>query len=210
MLPDSGSAGAADHPVVGRTRMSAGDRRRQLTDIGLELLQERPIHEVALDEVADRAGISRTLLFHYFPTKSDFYAAVVEAAGQRLLRGRSPSGDTPRERIRSLISGYLRLVDSSRDVYVRLVRGAAGGDPAVMGILDELRWALVPNWLEAAGLTTADGPLPDATTQLIVRGWLVGFEEIALVWDPQVVPREQLVDRLTDAFFAVAGHVPVG
>ena len=190
--------------------MSADERREQLTNIGLELLQERPIHEVALDEVADRAGISRTLVLHYFPTKSDFYAAVVEAAGQRLLRGRAPSGDTPRERIRSLISGYLRLVDSSRDVYVRLVRGAAGGDPAVLRILDELRWALVPGWLEAAGLTSPDGTPPDAATQLIVRGWLVGFEEIALVWDSAQVPRDELVDRLTDTFFAFADQVAVG
>ena len=133
--------------------MTAQDRRRQLTDIGLDLLKERPIQEVPLDEVADRAGISRTLVFHYFPTKSDFYSAVVEAAGQRLLSGRrAASGDTPRERVRSLIAGYLRLVESSRDVYVRLVRGAAGGDPAVLAILDELRWALVPTWLDAAGI----------------------------------------------------------
>jgi AcrR family transcriptional regulator len=186
--------------------MSAQDRRRQLTDIGLDLLKERPIQEVPLDEVADRAGISRTLVFHYFPTKSDFYAAVVEAAGQRLLSGRrAASGDTPRERVRSLIGGYLRLVESSRDVYVRLVRGAAGGDPAVLAILDELRWALVPTWLEAAGMTAEGSGEPDAATRLIVRGWLVGLEEVAMVWDPAQVSQQELVDRLVDSFFAFAG-----
>ena len=147
-------------------------------------------------------------MFHYFPTKSDFYAAVVEAAGQRSARGRSPSG-TP-ARAHSLLD--LRIPPVGRPPAMSTSGWCAGPRAEIRrswGSSTSCVWALVPNWLEAAGLTTADGPLPDATTQLIVRGWLVGFEEIALVWDPQVV-REQLVDRLTDAFFAVAGHVPVG
>lgn len=203
-LPDD--AGAATTRVVGRSRMSARERRRQLTNIGLELLADRPIQEVALDEVADRAGISRTLVFHYFPTKSDFYAAVVKAAGQRLLTGgRQPSGTTPRARVRSLISGYLRLVESSRDIYVRLVRGAAGGDPAVLRVLDELRWALVPLWLEAAEVSEGDGTAR-GVTRLLLRGWLASLEEVALVWDSQRVPRDVLIDRLTDSFFATVRH----
>ena len=199
-LPDN--AGAATTRVVGRSRMSARERRRQLTNIGLELLADRPIQEVALDEVADRAGISRTLVFHYFPTKSDFYAAVVKAAGQRLLTGgRRPSGDTPEGRVRSLIAGYLKLVEASRDMYVRLVRGAAGGDPAVLRVLDELRWALVPLWLDAAEVPEGDGADRNVT-RLLLRGWLASLEEVALVWDSSRVPRDVLIDRLSASFFA--------
>ena len=73
-------------------RLPADERRRQLVEIGWRLLQSRPIHEMALDEVAAEAGISRTLLFHYFPTKGDFYAAVVQSAGEHLLR---PVDDRP-------------------------------------------------------------------------------------------------------------------
>ena len=172
-----------------------------MTEIGLELLAHQPIHELALDEVADRAGISRTLLFHYFPTKSDYYAAVVERAGQRLLSGgKAPTGTSGTERVRSLISGYLRLVESSRDLYARLVRGAAGGDPAVMRTIDDLRTALIPTWVAAAGASpeAADDPV----TALLVRGWLVGLEEVALAWDPAVVGRTELTDALTTSFLA--------
>lgn len=200
LMPDN--AGAVNVPVVGRSRLSARERRRQLTNIGLELLADRPIQEVALDEVADRAGISRTLVFHYFPTKSDFYAAVVKAAGQRLLTGgRRPSGDTPEARVRSLIAGYLKLVEASRDMYVRLVRGAAGGDPAVLRVLDELRWALVPLWLEAAADHDGDLSAPDDAARLLLRGWLTGLEEVALVWDSSQVPRDVLIERLSASFF---------
>ncbi|MGV1037156.1 MAG: TetR/AcrR family transcriptional regulator [Candidatus Nanopelagicales bacterium] len=192
----------------GRARLPADQRRRQLTDIGLELLADRPIHELPLEEVADRAGISRTLLFHYFPTKSDYYAAVVEAAGLRLLRGgREPAGSTPAERVESLIKGYLRLVESSRDMYVRLVRGAAGGDPAVLATIDRLRWETVPIWLNAVGLQGSNAP--SQCTQLLVRGWLTGLEEIALVWDPHEVPRNVLIARLVESFFSTVALEPV-
>lgn len=202
MSVTTGPVGGA---TPGRSRLSAPERRAQLTEIGLELLRSRPIHELPLDEVADRAGISRTLLFHYFPTKSDFYAAVVERAGQRLLSGRKPaSGVTPEERVRSLIDGYLRLVESSRDVYIRVVRGAAGGDAAVIETIDGLRTSLVPTWIEAAGWPPATGE--DPLLVLLVRGWLVGLEEVALAWDSDTVDRAALTDELVRSFFAIMGR----
>ncbi len=201
MAVTTGSAGGS---TSGRSRLSAPERRAQLTEIGLELLQSRPIHELALDEVADQAGISRTLVFHYFPTKSDFYAAVVERAGQRLLSGRRPaSGETPRARVRSLIDGYLRLVEETRDVYVRVVRGAAGGDAAVIATIDDLRTALIPTWIDAAGWP-AD-KCEDPLLVLLVRGWLVGLEEVALAWDPAEVDRDALTESLADSFLAITG-----
>ena len=178
--------------------MSGGDRRRQLVEIGWKLLQSRPIHEMALDEVAAEAGISRTLLFHYFPTKGDFYAAVVEAAGERMLKPVRVAADaTPTERVRTLIDGFVRLVERNRVGYASLVRGAGGGDVRVVEAMARVRDALVPRWLSAAGRDDA-GPL----ARLILRGWLVGMEETVLAWDPATVDRTDLVDHLTTSFFA--------
>jgi AcrR family transcriptional regulator len=199
-----GGAVAVDAPVEPvRSRLSADQRREQLTEIGLELLTDRPIHELPLDEVAERAGISRTLLFHYFPTKSDFYAAVVQRAGQRLLAARSDHSVSggPQERVRTLIDGYLRLVAKNREVYVRLVRGAAGGDPAVSATIDDLRTSLIPVWVRAAGWSTATAD--DPVVALLIRGWLVGLEEVALAWDPAQVSREDLTDSLVSSFLAI-------
>lgn len=203
----TGSSAATPSRSTGRSRLSADQRREQLTEIGLELLAEQPIHELALDEVADRAGISRTLLFHYFPSKSDYYAAVVERAGRALLAGgKAATGATVSERVRSLIAGYLRLVESSRELYVRLVRGAAGGDPAVIDTIDGLRTALVGNWLDAAGGVPAQAE--SHLVELLVRGWLVGLEEVALAWDPERIDRGHLTDALTKSFLAVIAAIP--
>ena len=69
-----------------RVRQDPHERRKQLIGIGLRMLTKRPLHQVTIDEVAAEAGISRSLLFHYFPTKRDYFTEVVRAAGRRLLR----------------------------------------------------------------------------------------------------------------------------
>lgn len=179
-------------------RMPADERRRQLVEIGWRLLQSRPIHEMALDEVAAEAGISRTLVFHYFPTKGDFYAAVVQSAGEHLLRPVvTPEGASADERVRTLVEGFVRLVERNRASYSALVRAAGGGDQRVVDLIGEIRDSLVPKWLAAA-----EWPDDDALARLVVRGWLVGMEETVLAWDPRSVPREDLIDHLSRSLFA--------
>ena len=78
-------------PLV-RRRLSADDRRRQLVGIGLAKIVEKPIQDLSMDDIATEAGISRGLLFHYFPTKTDFYLACIAAAGRRMLRAGWPDG----------------------------------------------------------------------------------------------------------------------
>lgn len=190
--------------------MPADERRRQLVEIGWRLLQSRPIHEMALDEVAAEAGISRTLVFHYFPTKGDFYAAVVQSAGEHLLRPVvTPEGASADERVRILVEGFVRLVERNRASYSALVRAAGGGDQRVVDLIGEIRDSLVPKWLAAAEWQSepdsggsADAPGRDALARLVVRGWLVGMEETVLAWDPRTVRREDLIDHLSRSLFA--------
>ena len=185
-------------PTTPPARLPADERRRQLVEIGWRLLQSRPIQEMALDEVAAEAGISRTLVFHYFPTKGDFYAAVVQSAGEHLLRPvLTPEGASAEERVRTLVEGFVRLVERNRSSYTALVRAAGGGDQRVVDLIGEIRDSLVPKWLAAAEWTD-----DDALARLVVRGWLVGMEETVLAWDPRSVRREQLVQHLTRSLFA--------
>ena len=80
-----------------RTRLCPDDRRRQLVGIGLAKLVATPIQDLSVDEIAAEAGISRGLLFHYFPTKTDFYLACIAAAGRRMLRTTAPDPELPPE-----------------------------------------------------------------------------------------------------------------
>ena len=93
---------------VSRTPTSQDERRRQLLGIGLRMLVEKPIQDLSLDAVAAEAGISRGLLFHYFPTKTDYYDAVVAAALRRVTRNIAPDPEAdPETALRQLPSASM-------------------------------------------------------------------------------------------------------
>ena len=77
-----------------RSRLTVDERREQLVRLGVDIFSERPYDEVSIDEIAAAAGISKGLLYHYFPSKRDFYVAVVRH-GAAQLRPR-PSSTTRR------------------------------------------------------------------------------------------------------------------
>ncbi len=110
-----------------RARLSPQERRRQLVGIGLRKFVERPVQELSLDEVAAEAGVSRGLLFHYFPTKTAYHQAVVAAAGRRVLRTVAPDPDTTGElALRQVIDRFIAQIQRRRASYLALVYGQAG------------------------------------------------------------------------------------
>lgn len=62
--------------------MTTDARREQLLASGVELLRRRPQHEVSIEEIAEAAGVSKGLLYHYFPTKTDFIVAALKRGGR--------------------------------------------------------------------------------------------------------------------------------
>ena len=165
-----------------RRRLTAEDRRKQLVDIGLMMLRTQPIHELSIDAVAAEAGISRGLLFHYFPTKRDFYVAVMSAAGRRLLRVTEPDPALPAdEQLRQMLLSFVAFVSRRRDSYISFVRGAAGGDVYVVEVYAETRAALTTRVLDLLGDSTAS-VVPASPVRLTVHAWLAYVEDLAIEW----------------------------
>lgn len=189
-----------DQPLRSRSRLPADDRRRQLVGVGLRMLTETPIHELSVDKVAAAAGISRGLLFHYFPTKRDFYIAVVRAAARRLLRACAPSPDaSPEDQLGQMLSGYVGFLERRRDPYVALFRGTAGGADYVREIYEETRQVFANRALSALGL--AD---PPPMVALAARGWFCFVEDTALAWTvDKPVDRAELIHMLVRSLHAL-------
>lgn len=189
-------------------RLTAGDRRRQLIGIGLRMLTDQPIHQLSVDAVAEQAGISRGLLFHYFPTKRDFYVAVMRAAGRRLLRVTAPDPDTePAEQLRQMLTAYVAFVSRRRDAYISFLRGAAGGDSFVVEVYDETRAALTTRVLTMLGEPPSQDR-PASPVRLTVHAWLAYVEDLAIEWSglpPRHRPSDadQLVDHCIATLHAI-------
>jgi AcrR family transcriptional regulator len=178
-------------------RLRQDDRRRQLIGIGLEILSTKPIHALSVDEVAARAGISRGLLFHYFDTKQDYYAAVVRAAGRRLLGAAQAGPEVAADRrLAAVVAAFVGFVERHRDPYVAFLHGGAGGDPQIQAIYEEVRNALTDRALAAT-----EAPATPVT-RLAVRGWWSLVESLAVDHagqPPADVTTEALVSYAVDA-----------
>jgi AcrR family transcriptional regulator len=158
-----------------RRRLSADDRRRQLVGIGLSRIIDTPIQDLSLDQVAAEAGISRGLLFHYFPTKTDFYLACIAAAGRRILRNTAPheSAAGPAQ-IRSMLVAMIEQIDRRRSFYLTLVHGSGVADPRVSEVYDSVRSVSTDRVMVALTLAPASRP--------IVHAWWAYVEDRALSW----------------------------
>ena len=177
-----------------RTRLSPEQRRSQLLDLGVHLLATRSLDELSIDLLAEEAGISRGLLYHYFGNKHDFHEAVVRRAADDLIAQTAPPVDgEPLERLLISVTAYLDYVEANHEGYLSLVKGAAGGNDTLRQIYEEARSALTDRIFRE----DAQGEiLPDtALSRLIVRGWAAMTEELVLTWvqEPSGVTREELL-----------------
>ena len=191
----------ADHPVKPRTRLSQDERRRQLLGIGLRMLVEKPIQDLSLDAVAAEAGISRGLLFHYFPTKTDFYLACISAAGRRMLRTIAPDETlSGPEQVEAITRGMIEQIERRRDFYVALVHGHGVADPRVSEVVDSVREGSTDRVVAALGV-------PQSRRD-VVRAWWAYTEDRALTWSAvptgeRPVPLSVLVEECVAALHAL-------
>jgi AcrR family transcriptional regulator len=191
-----------------RTRLSTERRREQLLTIGAGLFAKRPYDEVWIEEVAEIAGVSRGLLYHYFPTKRDFFAEIVRAERDRLLRMSEPDEGVSRlDQLTAGLDVYLDYAQHHADGYRVIHRAAAAGDTEIREIRDAGEAANRERVLAGlAELTTID-----ETTKLAVRAWFTFVTAVILDWlDNPVVAREDLRDLCVRTLFAAVGITPPG
>lgn len=163
---------------VTRTRLTHDDRRRQLLGIGLSKLVEKPIQHLSIDEVAAEAGISRGLLFHYFPTKRDFHRACIEAAGRRILRNtEADPALPPREQVQSMVRLFVEQIDRRRAFYLSLLHGTGTADISLVEVYDAIWDEATTRVLTAWGL--------DPRLRPIVHAWWAYVEDQALSWSAE-------------------------
>ena len=181
----------------GRTRLTPDQRRSQLIELGVSLLATRSLDELTIDVLAEEAGISRGLLYHYFGNKQDFREAVVRrAVGDLVEQTAPPEGGEPLERLLASVAAYVDYVVANYQGYVSIVRGAAGGNETLRQVYEETRAALTDRIFteDAQGEIIPDTP----AARLMVRGWSAMGEEMVLTWvaDPRGVTRDQLLEAL--------------
>ncbi|MGW3951488.1 TetR/AcrR family transcriptional regulator [Streptomyces sp. NPDC004752] len=185
-----------------RRRMGVEERRQQLIGVALELFSRRSPDEVSIDEIASAAGISRPLVYHYFPGKLSLYEAALKRAAEDLAgRFTEPHEGPLGRRLLRVMGRYFDFVDEHGRGFSALMRGGpAVGSSATNALVDSVRQAAYDQILSHLGVLDAPPRL-----ELVVRSWISLAESTALIWlDGRRIPRAELEAQLVHDFAALA------
>ncbi|MFI1471343.1 TetR/AcrR family transcriptional regulator [Streptomyces wuyuanensis] len=162
-----------------RQRLSPDARRSQLLDVAAALFAARPYDEVTMEEVAERAGVSRALLYRHFPGKRDLFAALYERVAEQLLaESRVDPADSLVEQLTEGLDAHIVYFAENRNTVLAANRVLAG-DPLVRTIITDELDALRERLLGVL-------PVSDEATRRAVSGvlksWLVFVQVLCLDW----------------------------
>ncbi|MEU9979954.1 TetR/AcrR family transcriptional regulator [Streptomyces sp. NPDC050856] len=193
-------------------RLSVEERRGQLLGVALSLFAHRAPEEVSLDDVAEAAGVSRPLVYRYFPGgKQELYEAALRSAADELESCfTEPPAGPPTERLTRVLDRYLAFVDGHDTGFSALLRGGSVAETSrATAIVDEVRRAAAEQILIHLGV-----PEPGPRLRMMVRTWIAAVEAASLIWldegkrPPAPELRSWLVDHLVALLAATAATDP--
>jgi AcrR family transcriptional regulator len=185
-----------------RRRLGPDERRTQLVDIGVELIRTQPLDLLTAGHIAERAGVSKALVFHYFPSHRDLQAAVARATAATMLASfQEVSGSSYpsiEARVEAGIDAFLSFVEQQPQSYASLA-SAAVSDEALHRIFEDTREGVTDIVMTHAGIAE-----PSPHIRAVVRGWIALAERMItdFVAEP-AMGRDELVRFLRQAAFAL-------
>lgn len=164
------------------------------------MLDDRALDQVSVEEVAEAAGVSRALLFHYFESKQDFLVALTTEQSRRMLERTEPDlslGD-PIAIARGSLAAYIDYVSANRSAYLAILQGTGASDPAMRKVAEDTRTVMAERVLGLAELLDLHRtPL----IELAVHGWVTFSEQVTVRWlqNEAGVSRDALIGLITNA-----------
>jgi len=173
-------------------RLDVDERRRQLLERGAELFTAHPYDELSMSRIATEVGISKALLYHYFPSKQAYFEETLSAWAEQLRERTETDPELPPvEQLTRSLEAFISLVEENAGAYRNLIRSAAGV-AEIPDLIEEVRRATAQRILD--GLYP-DGAPPKARTA--VSGWLWFMDGACLDWiEHRDIEREELRDLL--------------
>jgi AcrR family transcriptional regulator len=173
-------------------RMDVDERRQQLLERGAELFTAHPYDELSMSKIATEVGISKALLYHYFPSKQAYFEETLSAWAEQLRERTETDPELPPvEQLTRSLDAFISLVEENAGAYRNLIRSAAGV-AEIRDLIEEVRRATAQRILD--GLYP-DGAPPKARTA--VSGWLWFMDGACLNWiEHRDIERDELRNLL--------------
>jgi AcrR family transcriptional regulator len=180
----------------GRRRLSVDERREELISAALELFSHRSPDDISIDDVAEAAGASRALVYHYFGGKQELYLAALHSAAKRLSDLLEPPTEgKPLERLAISLNRYFDFVEDHAAGFVALLRGGPAYRSGEIGeIVERIRGLVLDRIVVAMGIGE-----PAPVLRITLRSWMASVETAGLDWlEHRDVSRADLERLLID------------
>ncbi len=186
-------------PEPAYTRLHVDQRRRLLIEAGSAVFAEHAFEEISMRQIADAAGISKSLLYHYFPSKSELFKAAVKAHAQELQRLIEPTGEgPPMTQLADSLDAYLVWIQANARTWAKLMQSEASLSQA-SEVVEGFRAGTLAQILRRL----SDDPEPRPALRTALKGWLGYIDAAILDWIQNTdLSRRQLRDLLLGAFGA--------
>jgi AcrR family transcriptional regulator len=187
-----------------RRRLQPAARRAELLDAGARLFAAKPYEDVLMEDVAEHADISRAMLYRYFPTKRDLFAAIYRQAAEHLLTTAEFDADRPvADQVVAALEAHIDYFEANRNSVLAANRELAG-DQVIQAIIEDELATLRGRLVDAAGLA---GAARDAMAS-VVTSWLVFVRVLCLDWlENGTITRAQLRDICLGALWGALAPV---
>jgi AcrR family transcriptional regulator len=158
-------------------RMAPQQRRAQLVEAAMASAAARGYAGLSLDDVGERAGVTRNLLYHYFPRgRLDLYLAALERAGDELTGDFIVDPDQPlAERLAANTERAIQHAARASDAWLVWRHARSAAEPEILAVRDRYRDELVRG-MSLNFLGTGD---PPPLARVALRAYL-DFHETAL------------------------------
>ena len=175
------------------TRLQVDERRRRLLELGAELFARHSFGELSMARIAREAGISKALLYHYFPSKQGYFVSTLREAAEEVRRRTEPDPDlAPAEALAGSLDAFLAWIEENEVAYRKLME-SVGSVPEVAALIEEVRDRTSARILEGIGA----GDPPPPKLRAVARGWLWFMDGVVLDWlDHRDMKRGELRDLL--------------
>jgi AcrR family transcriptional regulator len=159
-------------------RLDVDERRTQLLEVGTELFSKHSFEELSMAQIARQAGISKALLYHYFPSKEEFFkAALAEAATELAHRTLPDPTLPPLDQVRASTRAFVEWIGERGPAYLKLLES--------VGAVPELRETMV-GIRDFTSARLIDGLVPESertpAKRAAVRAWLWFMDGVLADW----------------------------
>jgi len=163
-------------------RMPRDERRAQLLSAALEVFTVAGYHSAAMDEIAERAGVSKPVLYQHFPSKLELYLAVLDThidslvfAIQRAIQS-TPDNS---ERVQATIGAYFDFIEAEGEAFRLLFESDMSVEPAVRERLNRMTYDCAA---AVSAVISLDTGLPQEAAMLLGVGLIGSAQVTARHW----------------------------